>query len=123
MCNDVDAEFSEDTEANIIYSATLNREKQNARRKCSCAISSTSDHKTNLNIVDVRLINDNNTCTPTKLQILDTIQLVCDESYRIVRGRTISSKGLLTVDLDIYTVDPPQMIWISVEGKILITEI
>ena len=114
----MDVEFDNDTLASVIYTATS--EPTDSKRDCHCNITSKRDHTIRLNIVDVRLTNQNGTCSPTRLRIFDTIYMVCRESNSFITGLTMWYDELLTIDLELFTSDLPQMVWVSVSGKIYV---
>ena len=116
FCEDMDVEFDNDTLASVIYTATS--EPTDVKRDCHCNITSERDHTIRLNVVDVRLINQNGTCSPTQLRIFDTIYMVCRESSSFITGLTMWYDESLTIDLELFTSDPPQMVWVSFTGKI-----
>ena len=100
----------------MIYTAT--NEPTVVKRDCHCNITSKRGHTIRLNIVDVRLINQNGTCSPTRLRIFDTIYMVCRESNSFITGLTMWYDESLTIDLELFTSDLPQMVWVSFTGKI-----
>ena len=119
FCEDMDVEFDNDTLASVIYTATS--EPTDVKRDCHCNITSKRDRTIRLNIVDVRLTNQNGTCSPTRLRIFDTIYIVCRESNSFITGLTMWYDESLTIDLELFTSDPPQMVWASVSGMIYVS--
>ena len=101
-------------QTNLIYTSQhADADSKDMRRKCICDISPTYENTSvELKLIDVSLMDKNLSCTATKLKLSDSVLLACG----VFTGLSLTLKESFTIELEMSTREPPDIIWISVKG-------
>ena len=101
-------------QANFLYTSRHTHEdNKNMRRICTCDISPTNKNTSvELRLTDVQLMDQNNSCSTTRIKLSDNIILACG----VFTGLSLMVYEAFTIELDISARQAPGSIWISTKG-------